>query len=36
VTDGSGRIAGVLTLENIGEMMMVENARPDWSFKRTA
>jgi Zn-dependent protease len=36
VMDSSGRIAGVLTLENIGEMMMVENARPDWSFKRPA
>ena len=34
--DTNGRIAGVLTFENIGEMMMVENARPGWSFKRTA
>ena len=34
VTDGGGSIAGVLTLENIGEMMMVENAKPGWRFAR--
>ena len=34
VIDASGRIAGILTLENIGEMMMVEKARPGFIFPK--
>ena len=34
VTDARGSVTGVLTLENIGEMMMVENAKPGWRFSR--
>jgi CBS domain containing-hemolysin-like protein len=34
VVDGRGAVTGVLTLENIGEMMMVENAKPGWRFSR--
>jgi len=34
VSDRGGRIVGILTVENIAEMMMVENARPDWRFAR--
>ena len=34
VLDAAGHVAGVLTNENIAEMMMVENARPGWQFKR--
>ncbi len=34
VTDAAGRITGVLTIENIGEMMMVENVKPGWRFSR--
>jgi Zn-dependent protease/CBS domain-containing protein len=33
VVDG-GRVVGMLTLENIGEMMMIENARPGFRFGR--
>ena len=29
VTDAQGRLVGLLTLENLGEMMMVHSARPD-------
>lgn len=29
-----GLVAGLLTLENIAEMMMIENARPGWRFVR--
>ena len=34
VVDPTGRVTGVLTQENIAEMMMVENARPGWRFRR--
>lgn len=34
VADGAGRAVGVLTQENIAEMMMVESARPGWRFVR--
>ena len=34
VADASGRVTGILTLENIAEMMMVESARPGWRFVR--
>jgi stage IV sporulation protein FB len=34
VLDAEGRVVGVLTQENIAEMMMVENAQPGWRFGR--
>ena len=34
VLDAGGRVAGILTQENVTEMMMVENARPGWRFGR--
>lgn len=34
VMDPGGRVLGVLTAENISEMMMVEAARPGWRFRR--
>jgi Zn-dependent protease/predicted transcriptional regulator len=34
VLDAAGRVVGILTQENIAEMMMVENARPGWRFTR--
>lgn len=34
VLDAAGQVAGVLTQENIAEMMMVENAQPGWKFRR--
>ena len=34
VIDQGGKVAGILTQENIAEMMMVENARPGWRFTR--
>lgn len=34
VSDASGRVAGVLTLENISEMMMVDNVKPGWRFAK--
>ena len=32
VADATGRVVGVLTTENVAEMMMVESARPGWRF----
>lgn len=32
VVDGNGRLAGMLTLENVAEMMMVHAVRPEWKF----
>ena len=29
VTDGAGRLIGLITPENIGEMMMIQAARPE-------
>ena len=29
VADAQGRLVGLLTLENLGEMMMIHSARPD-------
>lgn len=34
VVEASGQVAGVLTAENVAEMMMVESARPGWRFAR--
>jgi len=34
VVDDHGRLVGLLTPENIGEMMLVRSARPDWRFRR--
>ena len=34
VTDAAGQVSGVLTLENITEMMMVRNAQPGFRFTR--
>lgn len=30
--DANGRFAGLLTLENVAEMMMIHTIRPDWKF----
>ncbi len=35
VVDDAGRLVGLLTPENVGEMMLVRSARPDWRFRRT-
>jgi Zn-dependent protease/CBS domain-containing protein len=32
VVDGNGRLAGMLTLENVAEMMMIHNIRLEWKF----
>jgi hypothetical protein len=29
INDGAGRLVGLITPENIGEMMMIEAARPE-------
>lgn len=34
VADAAGRVLGVLTVENVAEMMLVEGARPGWAFRR--
>ena len=34
VLDAHGQVAGILTHDNIAEMMMVENAQPGWRFRR--
>ena len=36
VTDGDGRIVGLLTRQALGEVMMIRAARPDWRFERKA
>lgn len=36
VADATGRVVGVLTAENVAEMMMVESALPGWRFTRPA
>lgn len=32
VVDANGRFAGMLTLENVAEMMMIQTIRPEWNF----
>ena len=34
VADAAGHVLGVLTAENVAEMMLVEGARPGWTFRR--
>lgn len=34
VVDSDGRVIGLLTADNIAEMMMIESARPGWRFNR--
>jgi stage IV sporulation protein FB len=34
ILDESGRLVGLLTPENVGEMMLVRSVRPDWRFRR--
>ena len=34
ILDEGGRMVGLLTPENVGEMMLVRNVRPDWRFRR--
>ncbi len=34
VVDAEGRIIGLLTLQNIAEMMMIRNVQPEWNFGR--
>lgn len=36
VTDAEGRLVGLLTPENVGEMMMVRSIRPDWRLRGRA
>ena len=36
VVDGNGRFAGMLTLENVAEMMMIHTMRPEWDFSHHA
>ena len=34
IIDDGGRLVGLLTPENVGEMMLVRSLRPDWRFRR--
>ena len=34
VVDEAGALAGMLTRENLAEMMMIKSVQPDWTFKR--
>lgn len=36
VVDGNGRFAGMLTLENVAEMMLIHTMRPEWEFSHHA
>jgi Zn-dependent protease/CBS domain-containing protein len=36
VVDEAGVVVGILTMQNIAEMMMVRAAQPDWKFRRSA
>ena len=33
VTDADGRLVGLLTRENVAEMMMIKAAQPEWKFQ---
>ncbi len=35
VVDEAGVVVGLLTMQNIAEMMMVRAAQPDWKFRRS-
>jgi stage IV sporulation protein FB len=34
IVDDTGRLVGLLTPENVGEMMLVRSVRPDFRFRR--
>jgi CBS domain-containing protein len=34
VTDPQGTLVGLLTRQNLGELMMIKLMRPDWRFRR--
>ena len=34
VTDRDGILAGLLTRQNLAEIMMIKSLRPDWKFAR--
>jgi stage IV sporulation protein FB len=34
ILDEGGRLVGLLTPENVGEMMLVRSVKPDWRFRR--
>lgn len=34
VADAAGHVLGLLTVENVAEMMLVEGTRPGWTFRR--
>lgn len=33
VVDAEGRVCGLLTMQNVGEMMMIRAAQPEWTFR---
>src|SRR4051812_17119221 len=35
ILDEAGRMIGLLTPENVGEMMLVRSVKPDWHFRRS-
>ena len=34
VTDSEGVLVGLLTRQNLAEMMIIKTMRPDWRFNR--
>jgi len=34
ILEENGRLVGLLTPENVGEMMLVRSVRPDWRFRQ--